>query len=173
VLEIKDDSYTRQYGGSRVTVNDVLDIAEDNPRATIIADLTHAENVPSDSFDCVILTQTLQLIYDLRSAIQTLHRILKPGGVLLATFPGISQIDHKECGEYWCWAFTRLSARRLFEEVFPAANLRIEAHGNVLAAISLLHGLTVKELRQEELNYLDPDYEVLITLRAVKPEAIP
>lgn len=173
VLEIKDDSYTQKYGGHRVKISDVLDVAEDNPQATIVADLTRAEYVPSDTFDCVIFTQTLQLIYDVRSAIQTLYRILKPGGVLLATFPGVSQIAHKECGAYWCWAFTQLSARRLFEESFPAANIEIEAHGNVLAATSFLYGLAVEDLRQGELDYRDPDYEVLITLRAAKPEATP
>jgi SAM-dependent methyltransferase len=170
VLEIKDDSYTRLYGGSRVKISDVLDVAEDNPRATIVADLTRADHIPSDTFDCIILTQTLQLIYDVRSATHTLHRILKPGGVLLATFPGISYLSHKYCGDLWYWAFTQSSARRLFEEIFPATNLRVEAHGNVLAAISFLHGLAVEELRQEELDYRDPDYQVLIELRAVKPE---
>jgi SAM-dependent methyltransferase len=173
VLEIANASYTRRYGGSRVKIIDVLDVAEDNPQATIVADLTHAEHVPSDAFDCVILTQTLHLIYDVRSAIRTLHRTLKPGGVLLATFPGISQIGCRGCSDHWCWAFTQLSARRLFEEAFPAQNVELEAHGNVLAAISFLHGLVVEELRQEELDYHDPDYEVLITLRAVKPEARP
>lgn len=170
VLEIADASYTRKYGGDRVEVSDVLDLAEDNKQATIVACLTRAEHVPSDTFDCVILTQTLHLIYDLRSAIQTLHRILKPGGVLLATFPGISQIGCRGCSDYWCWSFTQLSARRLFEEAFPARNIEVEAQGNVLAAISFLRGLAVEELRQEELDYHDPDYEVLIALRALKPE---
>ena len=173
VLEIKDASYTQKYGGSRVRVSDVLDVAEDNRWATIVADLTRADHVPSDSFDCIIFTQTLHFIYDVQSAVQTLYRILKPGGTLLATFPGISQTSCEELDEHYCWAFTRLSVRRLFEEAFPAANIRMEAHGNVLAAIAFLHGLTVKELRREELDYHDPDYEVLITLRAVKPGATP
>ena len=51
-----------------------------------------------DAFDCIIFTQTLHFIYDVRLAIQTLHRILKPGGVLLATFPGISQIIPRQMG---------------------------------------------------------------------------
>jgi len=105
------------------------------------------------------------------AALKTLYRILKPGGVLLATFPGISQIsrhDMDRWGDYW--RFTTLSARRLLEKVFPAANVRVEAYGNVLAAIAFLHGLATQELRQEELDYGDPDYEVLIAVRAVKPE---
>ncbi len=88
MLEIHDDSYTKRYGGGRVHSSDVLDVAEDNPQATIVADLTRADHVPSEAFDCIIFTQTLQFIYDMRSAVQTLERILKPGGTLLATLPG-------------------------------------------------------------------------------------
>ena len=169
VLEVGDDSYTRKYGGNRVEVSDVLHIVEGNPQATIVADLTHAEHIPSDNFDCIIFTQTLHLVYELRAAIHTLHRILKPGGVLLATFPGIDPTPKGyEFGD-WYWALTTGSARRLLEETFPAANLGIEAHGNVLVAISFLHGLAAEELSQKELDYHDPNYEVLITLRAVKP----
>lgn len=171
VLEVGDDAYTREFGGDHVTESDVLHAVEGNPKATIVADLTCAEHIPSDTFDCIIFTQTLQFIYDVRSAVQTLHRILKPGGVLLATFPGISQLsryDMDRWGEYW--RFTTLSARRLFEEVFPPDGVSVEAYGNVLAAIAFLHGLAADELRQEELHYRDPDYEVLITVRAVKPK---
>jgi hypothetical protein len=170
VLEIKDATYTRRFGGDRVSVSDVLDVADDNPHATIVADLTRAEHVPSDTFDCIILTQTLHFIYDVRASIATLCRILKPGGVLLATFPGISQTSCREHGEYYCWALSKLSARRLFEEVFPAQNIEVSADGNVLAAIAFLHGLAAEELRHEELDSQSPDYEVLITLRAIRPD---
>ena len=171
VLEIGDDSYTRKYGGRSVKIGDVLHISEGNPKATIVADLTRADHIPSNTFDCIIFTQTLQYIYDVRSAVRTLHRILKPGGVLLATFPGISRIEEEEWRDSWCWAFISQSARCLFEEAFPAANLRIEAHGNVLTAVAFLHGLAVKDLTKEELDYHAPRYEVLIALRAVKTEA--
>lgn len=171
VLEIRDDEYTRAFGGDRVTRSDVLHVVEGNPKATIVADLTCAEHIPSDTFDCIILTQTLQFIYDVRAVLKTLFRILKPGGVLLATFPGISQISRNEVdcrGDYW--RFTALSSQRLFEEVFTSKQLTVETFGNVLASIAFLHGLAIQELRQEELDHLDPDYEVLITVRAVKSE---
>jgi SAM-dependent methyltransferase len=170
VLEVGDASYTRRFGGERVTTSDVLDVVEENQKATIHADLTRADHVPSDIFDCIILTQTLQFIYDMRSAVRTIHRILRPGGVLLATFPGISLSSCKAFSEYYYWALTTRSAQRLFEEAFSAENFEIEAHGNVLAAISFLHGLAAEELREGELDKRDPAYEVLITLRAVKPQ---
>jgi glycosyltransferase involved in cell wall biosynthesis len=169
VLEVGDDTYTRRFGGDSVAKSDVLHISEGNPKATIVGDLTCAAHIPSDSFDCIILTQTLHLIYDVRGALKTLHRILKPGGVLLATFPGISQISDDRWHESWHWAFTHVSARRLFEEIFPAANICVEVCGNVLAAIAFLHGLAAEELRQEELDYRDDHYEVSILVRAVKP----
>ena len=58
VLEIGDNAYTRRFGGERVTKSDVLHVSEGNPDATIVGDLTCADFIPSDSFDCVILTQT-------------------------------------------------------------------------------------------------------------------
>jgi SAM-dependent methyltransferase len=168
VLEVGDDSYTRRYGGQRVQKVDVLHVAEGSPQATIVADLSKADHIPSDSFDCIVLTQTLHLIYDVRAAIETLHRILKPGGVLLATFPGISQIDRNEWGKSWYWAFTSLAARRMFGEAFSEDALSVEAHGNVFAATAFLYGVALEELRKEELDFSDPDYEVTIAVRAVK-----
>lgn len=171
VLEVGYDIYTHKFGADRVTRSDVLHVTHGNPKATIVADLTCADHIPTDTFDCIILTQTLQFIYDVEAALKTLSRILKPGGVLLATFGGLSQIsrwDMDRWGHYW--NFTTLSAQRLFEESFPGAKVKVEAYGNVLAAIALLHGLASQELRHEELDHHDPDYEVLIMVTAVKPE---
>lgn len=170
VLEIGDDLYTRRFGQGRVEKSDVLHVASNQPKQTIWADLTRAEQIPDDSFDCIIFTQTLQFIYDVHAAVRTLHRILRPGGTILATVPGISQIsryDMDRWGDYW--RLTALSARRLFAEAFPKEQLHVEAHGNVLAAIAFLEGISAQELTGAELDYRDPDYEVLITVRATKP----
>jgi SAM-dependent methyltransferase len=166
-LEIGDDSYTRKIGqpGTR---RDVLHYAEGNPDATIVADLTRADHIPSDLFDCIVLTQTLQLIYDVRAALQTLHRILKPAGVLLATFPGISKITEEEWPDSWFWNFTCASANRLFKEVFAEEDVLVTGFGNVLTATAFLQGIAFEELSQEEMEYKDRDYEVLITVRAMK-----
>ena len=80
VLEIAGDGYTRRFGGSRVTKIDVLHVADRLPNVTLVADLTSADVVPSATFDCIILTQTLHTIYDLRAAVREVHRLLKIGG---------------------------------------------------------------------------------------------
>lgn len=170
VLEIGDNTYTSRWGGDRVTQSDVLHAESGYSGATIVADLTKADAISANIYDCIILTQTLQCIYNVHAALRHVERILKPGGVTLVTLSGISQIsrfDMDRWGEYW--RFTTLSSQLLFEEFFPPDHLRIEAHGNVLTAISLLHGLASRELRHEELDYHDPDYPVIITVRAVKP----
>jgi hypothetical protein len=71
-------------------------------------------------------------------------------------------------GDYW--RFTTLSARRLFEAAFPPECVSVEAHGNVLAAAALLYGLAAEDLRTKELETDDPDYEVVITVRAVRAQ---
>jgi SAM-dependent methyltransferase len=170
-LEVEDNTYTLRFGGSRVSHSDVLHVKAGNPLATIVADLARGDNLPSDAFDCLILTQTLHYIYDYRAALQTAYRILKPGGVVLLTTPGITKSDQ---GEWpWYWAFTERSMRRLMAELFPPEAVTVETHGNVLAAVSFLHGLGVGELAPEELDVHDRDCALTIAVRAVKPAVRP
>jgi SAM-dependent methyltransferase len=145
-----------------------MHVSPGNPLATIVGDLQDAPQIPEDQFDCVVFTQTLHLIYDMPAAMRTLHRILRPGGVLLMTVPGISQIDEDEWGGTWYWSLTALSARRLTCDAFPGGEIEVEAHGNVLAATAFLHGLATSEVADTELDHRDPHYPVVITVRAVK-----
>ncbi len=169
VLEIADNRYTRQFGGERVTTSDVLDLDKGNSGATIHADLTKGDHIPSAVFDCAILTFTLHLIFDVRAVLMTVERILKPGGVVLIVVPGISQLsryDMDASGDYW--RFTSLSIRMLFEEVFHPEDVMVKTYGNVLAATASLQGLISTELRRDELDYWDRDYELVIGVRAKK-----
>jgi len=172
VLEIGDRTYTERFGGAAVGHSDVLHVTGDSPDATIVADLTHAPQIADDTFDCIILTQTLHFSYAMESVVAELHRILKPGGSVLCTVPGISQIsrfDMDRWGDYW--RLTSLSARTLFETAFPAEEIEVVTYGNVLAATALLQGLAVSELLQAELEVCDDDYQVIVAVRATKPAA--
>ena len=171
VLEVKDNSYTVQFGNGRVTQSDILHKELGNPQATIVADLTVANSLPASSFDCIICTQTLQFIYDVKAALATLYHSLKPGGVLLVTVPTAAQISRADMelwGDYW--RFTSLAVRLMFEELFVPANVMVQAHGNLRATIGLLYGLASEDMKQSDLDFVDPDYELLIAARAVKRE---
>jgi SAM-dependent methyltransferase len=164
VLEIMDSSYTSRFGVDVERI-DVLDMDPDNRHATIVADLSQAGNVPSDQFDCFVLTQTLQFILDLRGALAHAHRILRPGGVLLATVPAVSRIDDNYA-DYW--RLTARSAEALFEDAFGPGQVTVRSYGNVLAAVAFLHGIASEELSPRKLHDHDPLYPVLVTVRAVK-----
>jgi SAM-dependent methyltransferase len=171
VLEIAAPDYTRRFGRDVERV-DILMATEGNPQATIVGDLTDAPQIPSDSFDCAIVTQTLQFVYDVRAALATLHRVLAPGGVLLATVPGLTKIsppEDEQFGEWW--HFTGRSGRRLAEEAFGPGNVEVRSYGNVLSAAGFLYGLAASDLKAEELAAHDPLYEVIVGVRAVKQPA--
>jgi SAM-dependent methyltransferase len=167
-LEIAAPDYTTRFGRGVQQV-DILMATDGNPQATIVGDLAAAPQIPSDTFDCVIVTQTLQFVYDVRAALATLHRILQPGGVLLATVPGITKISPPEDEQYgeW-WHFTARSAQRLAEEAFGAGNVEARSYGNVLSAAGFLYGLAAEDLTGEELDAHDRLYEVTVGVRAVK-----
>jgi SAM-dependent methyltransferase len=165
VLEIGENTYTRNFGHD-VVKSDVLHVNEGVEGATYVDDLTDGPTLPSNHFDCVILCQTLHLIYDMKAALQTIYRILKPGGVLLTTVPGITQISDEEWNDSWYWSLTTNSANRLFKDVFPPALVDVNGFGNVLAATSFLYGLSDHELTTKELDFVDPEYPVVVTIRA-------
>lgn len=168
VLEIRDATYTHRFGTGVGRV-DILDINPANTQATIIADLAAADEVPSNQFDCILLTQTLQFIYDTRAVLAHTCRILRPGGVLLATVPSVSRIAPRYGLETDFWRFTAASCTQLFEEVFGLGQVSIQSHGNVLTTIAFLAGMAQEELSRPELEAADPYFPLIIAIRAVKP----
>jgi SAM-dependent methyltransferase len=170
VLEIGERLYTKAYGQG-VTQSDMLHVNEGIPDTTYVDDLSDGSTLPSNAFDCVILTQTLHLIFDMKKALQTIYRILKPGGVLLVTVPGITQVSDTDWNDTWYWALTSNAARKLHGEVFPPNGVEVTAYGNVLASISFLQGLAASEITPKELDFYDPEYQVTIGIMARKADA--
>jgi SAM-dependent methyltransferase len=169
VLDFGENYYTTKYGGANVEKSDILCPVDGNPGTTIIGDLATGAGLEPNTFDAVICLQTLQVIYDIKSAVRNLHGILKEGGVCLATIPSITKIsndDIQRWGDYW--RLTSLCAQKIFEEVFPPENITIKSYGNVFATCSLLYGVAVEEVKKEELDYFDPEYGMLISVRAKK-----
>ena len=168
VLEVAENVYTKKFGKD-VTRSDILHVDAANKRATVIGDLTTPETLPENAFDCFICTQTLNFVFDLHAAVRGIHRVLKPGGTVLATAAGLCQIsryDMDRWGDYW--RFTTKSLEQLFSETFGRENTATTAAGNVLSAIALLEGLAASELTNAELDYHDPDYQVVIMVKATK-----
>lgn len=165
VLEVKDPGYTERFGHD-VSERAVLDVDPANERATIVADLAAADAIADESFDCFILTQTLQYVYDLAAAVAHCRRILAPGGTLLVTVPVTSRISEPPLTDYW--RFTALAVERLLAAEFGAAAVDVRARGNVLAQVAFLEGLAAEDLDPAELARDDPSLPLLVTARAVR-----
>lgn len=172
VLEVADNTYTRQFGGGAVRNSEILHDTAGHSRATLVADLTVPESVPADRFDCIICTQTLQLVFDLASALQSLSKMLKPGGTLLLTVPGITAVSREDMDRHGdFWRFTTASLGRLLREAFDGGKVSVESFGNVYSATAFLHGLAVEELDHAKLEFHDRDYQMLLAARATKSSA--
>lgn len=164
VLEVKDSGYTDRFGHD-VRGRAVLDVDAENELATHVADLAQADSLPSATFDCFVLTQTLQYVFDPAAALRHARRILRPGGVLLATLPVTSKLSDPPLPDYW--RFTPGAAQRLLEDAFGRGEVTVHGHGNVLAQIAFLEGLAAEDLTEAELAADDESFPLIVCARAV------
>ncbi len=167
VLEVKSDDYARQFGEG-VTDVDVLDVDSGNPQASVVTDLASADAIADGSYDCFVLTQTLQYIFDVGAALRHAARILRPGGVLLATVPSVTRVTTEiaELRDYW--RFTEDSCAELIRTAFGDPEPLVQAYGNVLACTAFLAGLAAEELPRSRLDLHDPAFPLVVAVRAVK-----
>jgi hypothetical protein len=161
-LEVADTGYVLRFGAERVTRAIALDGRS--------ADLTKIETLPKGQFDCFVCTQTLNFIFDVTAALAGCRHVLKPGGVLLGTVAGTSQIsryDADRWGDYW--RMSPMAVERLLESA-GFTGIRIAPFGNLVAAISMLQGIAVEELPNPRLlaDY-DPDYVIVTGFVAFQP----
>lgn len=166
VLEVVSPAYSERFGGSWVTKQHVVDLHESNARATIVGDLADPSVLPDATFDCIVLTQTLHLIYDMPAAVRQLRRSLRPGGVALITTPGITPArpgpDYR-----WYWSLTEDSLSALLGEAFDPAGVSVQSFGNLFAATAFLHGAALEEVATRKLDLTDPAFPVTVAARAV------
>jgi peptidoglycan/xylan/chitin deacetylase (PgdA/CDA1 family) len=168
VLEVQEDEFTRAYGGPRVSASTVVDVDASNGRASVLADLRCAPGIPADHFDCIILTQTLHVIDDMPAVLRECHRILKPGGVLLATVPAASRVclEYGRDGDFW--RTTPAGARALMRTSFAPSAVSTSVFGNVLTNVAFLHGLATTELADADFGQHDPYVPAITGIRARK-----
>lgn len=164
VMEVGDRTYTEKFGGERVTESVILHVEREEPKiGQIKGDLSTGEGLKEESVDCLICTQTLPFIYDVRSAADQIVRILKKGGTALLTVAGLSQIIQYERLHYGhFWSFTEQSLGRLFEGNAEVDSVDVVTYGNVKTSTAFLYGISYEELSQGDLDFHDPNYQLLV-----------
>lgn len=163
-LEIVDNTYTRRFGGKNVVKSDALDIFPSS-RANIQGDLRKLTNVNSNTYDCLVVTQTLFLIDDYMSAIKECRRILKPGGVLLVTLCAFSPTWNISVN---LWRFSQKSAKEVFGKVFGSKKVTVEGLGNIEAAVGFWSGLAQEDYSEKELTSVTNKFSMIVGVVARK-----
>jgi SAM-dependent methyltransferase len=167
--EVSESRYVDEFGGDRVSRVEVIDIDADNPRATIVADLARPGSLPPATFDTLVIVQTLQYTSPLNVALRTCLDALVPGGTLLLALPALTPHDPRIPEERDYWRFLPAGVTALLRAAAPDARLRVQGYGNLVTALTFLHGLSAEELRPDELAHEDPRFPVLVCARVDVP----
>jgi SAM-dependent methyltransferase len=169
VGEVSESRYTVEFGGDRVERVEVIDIDADNPKATIVTDLARPGGLPRDTFDCLVIIQTLQYTSPLNEALRTCLDALVPGGTLLLALPALTPHDPRIPEDRDYWRFLPAGVTALLHAAAPEARLHVQGYGNLVAALAFLHGVSAEELRPDELAHEDPRFPVLVCARVDVP----
>jgi SAM-dependent methyltransferase len=164
-LEFHDSGYVSRFGRGNASRIEVLDLTADNPNATLVADLTKPNDIPSDTFDCIVCVHVLHLVYEADAFTRELYRLLAPGGALLVAVPGTTMID-PNWTEFRRW--TALGIQTLLGQFFRPSDIHVESFGNSLAAAAEMRGLACDEIAPWELNAKDDIFPVEVGGLAVK-----
>lgn len=166
-LELLDSRYIKKFGSDKVTSCDILDIDTANKKATLIADLTSEKPLGERNYDCIICTQALYLMYDVKKALQNLCDALKVDGWLLITVPFLVKYSPEPLD---CWRFTEYGLRRILEELALQKRIEfhVESYGNLITCVASLQGLAVEDLKEPEFAYKDDSYPLVICAKVKK-----
>lgn len=167
VMEMADLRYTKMFGQD-VQQSQILHV-NGWGKGVIQGNLETGEGISENSVDCFICTQTIQFIYDIHSTVRNIYKMLKPGGAALVTAHCLGQIslyDYHNWGEYW--RLTDQSMKKIFTDVFDDSNVCVQSRGNMKTAVAYLYGLCAEDLKEEDFEFHDEQYPVIVTVMAKK-----
>jgi glycosyltransferase involved in cell wall biosynthesis len=175
-LEIGTTETIRRFGGIAVTRAEAIDLSLHSPEVTVVADLSRADNAPSDRYDCFVNQFTMHLMYDAQAALYHSVRILKPSGVLLINFSCVDyyfprglDMGTGESMFVYRW-FTPIQVENMLRSLdLRAEDYTLDIYGNLFTRIAYQMNMPAEELTQRELDFVDPGHPLLICARVVKP----
>lgn len=133
-----------------VTRYDCWNIDESNG-ATIVGDLQAAPHVPDESFDTILCTHVLCNVSRPWLAVDEMHRMLSPGGVVLCTVPSVLQRYAPDPADYW--RFTKDALTLLFERF---SSVEVYSYGNSATVAASPQYLMAYHFLPSVLRHNDP-----------------
>lgn len=111
-----------------------------------------ASTLPDNTFDVILSTQVYEHLYDPMLATKTMVRILKPGGILVATGPHLCPY-HKAPDDYFRYTKSGIASILKRSGLTPIVERQF---GNIHMLVNIFEGVPVKEVSQEDI-YSTPD----------------
>lgn len=175
-LEVGTTASLRAFGGDPVTRYDAIDLTPHSDEVTVVADLSRADALSSDTYDVFVNQFTMHLIYDVEAALYHSVRILKPGGVLLVNFPCVDYYFPRglDMGtgaplfvHHW---FTPIQVENMLRQLGLDPNdFALNVYGNLFTRVAYQMNMPAEECTRAELEYVDAGHPLLICARVVKP----
>lgn len=165
VGEIAERTYTEKFGED---VKESFIFHVNGWGDSVKLNLETGEGVRNDMVDCLICTQTVQMIFDINATFNNIYRLLRSGGTALITAHGIGQLslgDYDKWGEYW--RFTEKSMQKLLYKA-GFKNVDVLSYGNVKTCICFLYGMCQEDLTIEDFEYNDKQYPLIIAAKVKK-----
>lgn len=163
VLEVGDREYTIKYMDDYVKSYVMhFDTCYADTEYDFSGDLRNGRGLKKNFYNCIILTQVLNFVSDLRMIPKILVDSLRPNGVILLTVSGITPICRYDMDRYGqFWGFTDAGIK----EMFSTENVECitETYGNFKVACASLAGMSFTELDKKDLLYCDEDFQVFIS----------
>lgn len=177
-LEIGETSTIRLFGGDAVTAPEALDLAAHSPEVKVVADLSRADDVAPDQYDCFVNQFTTCVIYDIRAALYHALRLVKPGGTLLINFWCVDYYLHRglDMGTgaplYMYHWFTPIQVHDLLQRLaLTEKDYTLTVYGNLLTRLAFLLNIPARDFTPAELDHQDPGQPLLICVSIRKPNA--
>jgi SAM-dependent methyltransferase len=162
-LEFMPPYYRERYiARPEVSSYDVWDVIP-SPGATIVADLQQAPQVASGSFDCIVSTHVLCNIARPWRAVEEMHRLLSPGGVVLCTVPMVLQGHAPHPTDYW-----RLTTEALSLLFHDFSRVELHSYGNAATASGSPQYLMTSHFSRRTLEHHDPTCPSVVACAAWK-----
>lgn len=128
-------------------------------------DIYVASTIPDNSYDVIICAQVYEHLHDPVLATKTMFRILKPGGLLVATGPHACPF-HAAPDDYFRYTHHGIASILKRGGLTPIFERQF---GNIMMLVNIFEGVPVKEVSEEDLYSKVDEAYAQWTIIARKP----
>lgn len=135
--------------------DEVAGIARQRHNLNVVTGTLEEAGYPDAFFDAITMWDVLEHLHDPTGSLREIHRILKPGGLLVIRVPNLASWDAAVFGRYWAgldaprhlYLFTPTTLRRMLQDAgFTVTDEDCGIGGYVTFALSVRFWMTARHI---------------------------